>query len=157
MKNRDGLENSNDWKTPAYVYDPLNKIFNFDFDPCPLNTSFDGLMVKWGKMNFVNPPYDKINKPKFILKTHNEWEKGNNSVLLIPNATETREFYDYIYGNAKSWLIKKRIKFEGVNTMGKYVKNKTGKQGHMICIFQAGIKSKSIECIEFVDNTIKFL
>ena len=155
--NRDGLENSNDWATPAYVYRPLYKIFHFDFDPCPLKPNFDGLMAKWGYSNFINPPYDKINKPKFILKTFTEWERGGNSVLLIPNATETGDFYKYIYGIAKIWFVKKRIKFEGYNTKGEWVTNKTGKQGHMVCIFQAGIKSRSIECIEFVDNKIKFL
>jgi len=34
MKNRN-LDHKDDWKTPLYIYEPLNKEFNFDFDPCP--------------------------------------------------------------------------------------------------------------------------
>lgn len=50
MKNRDGNENSNHWATPPEFYEKLNKEFNFDFDPCPLNGEllFDGLSVEWG-------------------------------------------------------------------------------------------------------------
>lgn len=44
MKDRN-LEHSNDWATPEYIYDPLNEEFKFDFDPCPLNSSFDGLSL----------------------------------------------------------------------------------------------------------------
>ena len=48
MKNRDGLENSNHWATPPELYNKLNDEFNFDFDPCPLNATFDGLSIEWG-------------------------------------------------------------------------------------------------------------
>jgi len=34
MKRR-AIKHSDNWATPSYVYDPLNKEFNFDFDPCP--------------------------------------------------------------------------------------------------------------------------
>ncbi len=50
MKNRN-LDHSDNWATPNYFYDELNKEFNFDFDPCPYNTGvldFDGLSVNWG-------------------------------------------------------------------------------------------------------------
>lgn len=47
MKDRN-LKHSDDWATPAYIYDPLNVEFGFDFDPCPLNATFDGLSIDWG-------------------------------------------------------------------------------------------------------------
>jgi len=47
----------NDWKTPKDLYDKLDAEFNFDCDPCPVNPTFDGLNIEWGKCNFVNPPY----------------------------------------------------------------------------------------------------
>lgn len=37
-----------DWQTPKAVYQILDAEFNFDFDPCPVNPSFDGLAVSWG-------------------------------------------------------------------------------------------------------------
>jgi hypothetical protein len=44
MKNRN-LENHNNWATPKKLYDELNEEYNFDFDPCPLNSKFDGLSI----------------------------------------------------------------------------------------------------------------
>ena len=32
---------SDNWATPKKLYDELNKEFNFDFDPCPLNSNFN--------------------------------------------------------------------------------------------------------------------
>ena len=46
MKNRN-LEHSDDWATPEYFYNELNEEFNFNFDPCPLNSKFDGLTIEW--------------------------------------------------------------------------------------------------------------
>ena len=58
MKNRN-QENSDHWKTPRYVFEVLNKEFNFDFDPCPLHNDiekWDGLREEWGgTVAFVNP------------------------------------------------------------------------------------------------------
>ena len=59
MKNRN-LPHSNNWQTPEYFYEDLNKEFNFNFDPCPLNhdiTKWDGLQIEWKERNFINPPY----------------------------------------------------------------------------------------------------
>jgi len=44
---------------PRDFYDKLNKEFNFDFDPCPLYSNFNGLYVEWGRSNFINPPYNR--------------------------------------------------------------------------------------------------
>jgi len=69
MVNRDGLVNSDHWETPEWLYNKLNEEFNFDFDPCPLHADFDGLKIEWGGCNFVNPPYNRVDKPKFIQKS----------------------------------------------------------------------------------------
>ena len=62
-------KNYNDWKTPDSFYKTLDKEFNFDFDPCPGHSEFDGLKKEWGDSNFVNPPYDKKIKTMFIIKS----------------------------------------------------------------------------------------
>jgi site-specific DNA-methyltransferase (adenine-specific) len=136
MKNRDGLINSDHWKTPKWLYDSLNKEFNFDFDPCPLNSEFDGLKIDWGKRNFINPPYNRIDKPKFIQKAFNEYQKGNLCVLLIPSSTSTKQFHELILPNAEIRFLKGRVAFEGINTKGEYSTKNKGKHDSMIVIFK---------------------
>ena len=48
---------TDNWQTPKWLYDELDAEFHFNFDPCPLNSTFDGLKCDWGESNFVNPPY----------------------------------------------------------------------------------------------------
>ena len=133
---RDGLEASDHWKTPAYIYDPLNAEFKFDFDPCPLYADFDGLTMEWGESNFINPPYNRIDKPKFIQKAYDEWKKGKTCVLLIPAATGTAQFHDLILPNAEIRFVRGRIAFEGINTKGELVTKNKGKHDSMIVIFR---------------------
>lgn len=140
MKNRDGLKNSNHWETPDYLYNELNNEFNFDFDPCPLNADFDGLKCKWGKSNFVNPPYDRVNKPKFIQKAFDEYKKGNTCVLLIPSSTSTILFHELILPYAEIRFVKGRIAFKGYNTKGEYTEKNKGKHDSMIVVFRPKLK-----------------
>jgi len=134
MKNRN-LQHKDDWKTPDYIYNPLNKEFNFDFDPCPLYSDFDGLVIEWGKSNFINPPYSRKLKELFIKKAFEESKKGKICVMLLPVSTSTKIFHDIIYNNAEIRFVKKRIKFIGVNTKGELVSNKCGMHDSMIVIF----------------------
>lgn len=136
LKNRDNLENNDNWETPDYLYNELNKEFKFDFDPCPLNADFDGLEVEWGRSNFINPPYNRIDKPKFIQKAFDEWKKGKTCILLIPVSTSTVQFHELILPHAEIRFIKGRVSFKGINTKGKYVVNKKGKHDSMIVIFK---------------------
>tara|TARA_R100000306_G_C4274316_1_gene91742 strand:+ start:148 stop:564 length:417 start_codon:yes stop_codon:yes gene_type:complete len=137
MKNRN-LDHVDDWKTPSYIYDELNKEFNFDFDPCPLQhdlSKWDGLDVEWGKSNFINPPYSRKLKESFVKKAIEESKKGKLCVMLLPVSTSTKLFHDYILPNKKEIrFIKKRIKFIGVNTFGEKVTDKCGMHDSMIVI-----------------------
>ena len=110
MKNRN-LNHSDDWKTPDSLYKELDDEFHFDFDPCPYQSDFDGLLVNWGKMNFVNPPYSRKLKEAFILKAVREAEYGNSSVLLLPVSTSTKIFHAHIKQN-EIRFIEGRVKFE---------------------------------------------
>ncbi len=136
MKNRDGLENSDHWQTPIGLYNDLHKEFNFTFDPCPLYATFDGLTIEWGDVNFCNPPYNRIDKPKFIQKAYTEWTKGKTTVLLLPVATSTKLFHDLILPHAEIRFLRGRVAFLGVNTKGDYVTNKKGKHDSMLVIFR---------------------
>ena len=142
MKNRN-LNHKDDWATPEYFYTPLNKEFNFTFDPCPFQHNveiWDGLKIDWGLRNFINPSYTRILKDAFVLKAIEESKKGKLCVMLLPVSTSTKLFHDHILPNANEIrFIRKRIKFSGINTKGEFVNNKAGMHDSMIVIFDAPI------------------
>ncbi len=109
MKNR--LVEHDNWATPKEVYDALDREFHFDFDPCPLFSKEDGLIIKWGKRNYVNPPYSRKLKEGFIRRAFEESKKGNLSVMLLPVSTSTKIFHEIIYPNAEIRFWKGRINF----------------------------------------------
>ncbi len=138
MKNRN-LNNSDNWGTPKEFYDKLNKEFNFDFDPCPLNhdiEKWNGLEIEWGKRNFINPPYSRKLKEAFVKKAIEESKKGKLCVMLLPVSTSTKLFHEQILPNKKEIrFIKGRIRFCGINTKGEYVTDKAPMHDSMIVMF----------------------
>ena len=134
MKNRKPTHD--DWETPKELYDKLDQEFNFDFDPCPIRSDFDGLQIEWGKSNYVNPPYSRTLKEAFIRKAFKESMKNKLSVMLLPVSTSTKIFHEIIYSNAEIRFLKGRVKFIGVNTKGEKVTNKCGQHDSMIVIFR---------------------
>lgn len=123
MKNRN-LIHSDNWATPPYLYEELDKEFSFDFDPCPFmhGMEWDGLEVEWGSCNFVNPPYSRGLKDAFIKKAVSESMLGNTCVCLIPASTSTSLFHDWILPNKREIrFLRGRIPFIGINTKGEYV------------------------------------
>ena len=141
MKNRN-LDHSDNWATPKDFYDKLDQEFNFNFDPCPLNlkeitNENDGLLIEWKEKNYINPPYSRALKEKFVIKAIEESKKGKLCVMLLPVSTSTKLFHDHILPNAKEIrFIKGRIKFLGVNTKGEYVTNKAPMHDSMIVVFK---------------------
>lgn len=99
------------WRTPRKLYDELNKIFKFDFDPCPTYNFLDGLKCEWGKCNFVNPPYNDMYN--WIKKGYEEYTKGKIVVFLIPARTDTKYWHEFIMKSKEIWFIKGRLKFSG--------------------------------------------
>lgn len=138
MKNRN-LNNIDDWKTPPEFYDKLNEEFQFDFDPCPFQhdiSKWDGLKIDWLQKNFINPPYSRVIKDKFVIKALEESKKGKLCVLLLAVSTSTKLFHDVILPNAKDIrFIRGRIKFHGINTFGTFVTNVDAMHDSMIVIF----------------------
>lgn len=77
------------WLTPPAIYTDLDNKYHFDFDPCPypLPDQWDGLNMPWGKMNFINPPFCKIDGPgpvAFVKKAIEEQKEGKSSFFLLP-------------------------------------------------------------------------
>lgn len=141
MKNRN-LDHKDNWATPKDFYETLDKEFNFDFDPCPLNTGEitpdkDGLIIPWGKRNFVNPPYSRKLKEAFVRRAVSESQNGALCVMLLPVSTSTALFHDVIKPNAKEIrFVRGRISFEGINTFGEIVgKGSAPMHDSMIVVF----------------------
>lgn len=103
------------WQTPLEVYELLNTEFDFDFDPCPVNPSFDGFNINWGKRNFINPPYGR-EIGKWLKKGYEESLLGKLCVFLIPSRTDTRWWHDYVMKAKEIRFVKGRIKFNGATT-----------------------------------------
>lgn len=105
-----------EWATPRGVYEELDREFSFNFDPCPLGGTQDGLstlFVSWsGKRVFCNPPYDDIRR--FLDRAH----EAEVAVFLIPARTDTRWFHEVVLPKAAQIrFIKGRLKFgEAVNS-----------------------------------------
>lgn len=102
-----------DWKTPKLLYERLDKIFNFNFDPCPPKPAFDALVTEceWGSRSFVNPPYDAL-RP-WLLKALEEREKRKFIILLLPAKTDTRWWQELVQPNAAFiWFLKSRLYFD---------------------------------------------
>lgn len=115
MKKFQGLMTSwrDDWRTPISLFKELNKEFNFNFDPCPNNPTFDGLSIDWGERTFCNPPYGRT-IGLWLKKGYDEWQKGKLVVFLIPSRTDTKWFHSIILPNAKEIrFIKGRLHFSG--------------------------------------------
>lgn len=137
---------NDNWETPDYILDWIkDKIFQGQdfFDPCPLaidegggnyKIQFDWLEIDWQKNNFVNPPYNITDKPRFVKKAFDEYQKWNKSVLLIPSTTETKWFHEYLAWHAGIYFIKGRVKFKGYNSKWEYVTDKTWQSWSMICV-----------------------
>lgn len=138
MKNRN-LPHKDDWATPPYFYDELNKEFDFNFDPCPFRhdiEKWNGLKIDWKERNFINPPYSRKLKDAFVKKAIEESKKGKLCVMLLPVSTSTRLFHDHILPNQKEIrFIDGRIRFCGVNTKGEYVTGKAGMHDSMVVVF----------------------
>lgn len=120
-----------DWQTPKDVYDKLDDEFHFDFDPCPVNPTFDGLSIEWGDSNFVNPPYGR-EIGRWVKKGYEEYLKCKTVVFLVPSRTDTKWWHEYLMNADEIRFIKGRIKFGDSKNSAPFPS--------AIVIFKGGIK-----------------
>lgn len=110
MKNIKGclLHNSDDWKTPKKLYDPLIELGFLD---CfPYKATYNELENNYShKKLFVNPPFSKLKDvSKWIVK---QLDNRNEIILLIPSRTDTTYFHDLLRYNPHIYFFKGRFKF----------------------------------------------
>jgi len=88
----------------------LLQLFDDFFDVCPPNPKWDGLKMNWQKRNYCNPPYsDKI---PWIKKAIEEADKGNMTVMLIPNVPDAAWYHDLIIPNAEILSFRGRLQLD---------------------------------------------
>jgi hypothetical protein len=95
------IQKSVEWATPKEFYEQINKEFEFDFDPCPIDSTNrdNGIFSEWGQRNFVNPPYNKA-VTGWLNKGLLERAKGKLVVFLLPVRTDVAWFHDYVLPHA---------------------------------------------------------
>ena len=116
---------TDEWETPQYLFDELDKVFHFTLDACatPDNAKCaayytpeqDGLQQPWTGNVWCNPPYGKM-LPQWLEKAHQEIrENADVIVMLIHARTDTKWFHQYIYRQpgVEHFFIKGRLKFGG--------------------------------------------
>ncbi len=99
-----------EWLTPPEI---LNALGPFDLDPCaPVNRPWDmarhhftinddGLSARWFGRVWLNPPFNRYEAPKWLKRM----AEHRNGIALIPARTETRMFFDYVWGAASAVLF----------------------------------------------------
>lgn len=109
-----GKKENDSTSTPDDLLAALHSVFKFDFDPCPLECNIDALTLpKWGKSNFVNPPYSNLLMKGFLAKALEEYKKGNHSLFLIPFRPNRNYWFKYVWPNATEiWMINKTVTFK---------------------------------------------
>lgn len=114
---------SNDmtWETPQWLFNKLDKEFNFTLDVCALpetakcknyyTPQIDGLKQDWeDNICWMNPPYGR-EVGVWIEKAYKESLKGAIIVCLIPSRTDTKYWHDYCMKANEIRFVKGRLKF----------------------------------------------
>ena len=111
---------TDDWATPQWLFDELNREFDFSLDPCSdgINNKCErfftkrenGLKQNWnGETVFMNPPYGSA-IAKWMKKAYLESCKGATVVCLVPSRTDTAWWHEYaMQGEIR--FLRGRIKF----------------------------------------------
>ena len=117
---------SDEWATPQWLFDKLNKTHNFTLDPASDGTNNkcakhytqaqNGLSQSWsGETVFINPPYSKTYD--WVSKAYHEaFSSGTTSILLVPARMDSKWFHEFCFDPfvCKSiTFIRGRLKFGG--------------------------------------------
>lgn len=120
---------SDEWTTPRYLFDELDKEFGFTLDAAALASSTlckewfgpdhpdsnrrDALINSWATSGTVwlNPPYGRAIK-SFMAKANAEAQSGVQVVCLVPSRTDTNWWWDSVMHHEVRF-IKGRVRFGG--------------------------------------------
>ena len=155
---------SADWQTPPELFERLNRRYRFNYDAfashenalLPLwstagGTFFtrktdgilaelsgfgaDGLTYNWGGHRvFMNPPFTRGFIEQAVEKAYNERENAEIIVAILPAATETRWFQNFILPHCDITWLPRRVRFINPET-GEPGDSPT--IGHVIAVFKS--------------------
>lgn len=162
MKNKKALftGKQQDYKTPQWLFDKLDKEFHFTLDPCAssdtslsLKTNMlvftehdNGLTKSWARNNvFVNPPYNQVTKwvekafDEMYVNTDNN--RANIIVLLLAARTDTIWFHKYIYNRREINIkfLRGRLGFENAGAFMEKGQHNCAPFPSMIVVMSKGI------------------
>lgn len=146
-----------EWLTPPEIFGGLNT--TFDLDPCspcarPWPTARkhytivdDGLRQPWDGFVWLNPPYGKHTGVWL-----DRLAEHGNGIALIFARTETRMFFDHVWGRADSIpFIRKRIGFYHAD--GSSAANNSGAPS---CLIAYGSKADRVLQESTIDGAYVF-
>jgi len=110
---------TDEWETPQWLFDKLNKEFNFSVDVCAdqenakcnkyFDKTTDGLTQEWTGICWMNPPYGR-QIGKWIKKAYESSLRGATVVCLLPARTDTSWWHDYCM-KGEIRFLRGRLKF----------------------------------------------
>lgn len=118
---RTGDLSKDEWRTPRWLFNLLDREFDFDLDAAATAANAlckryytaedDGLKQSYFGSTFINPPYSQLRQ--WVAKGYHEAKIGNaHVVMLVAARTDTRAWWNYIrFGEVR--FLKGRLKFEG--------------------------------------------
>ncbi len=116
---------SDNYGLPELLDIQINRIFHKRpedwFDPCPDNSPFDGLSIKWFSWNKVNCPFS--NWKLWVVKCKEEQSRGNTSVLVLPTSKmASPDFHKFVLHDAKMMVLEGRPSFTNLDDPSKKLK-----------------------------------
>jgi site-specific DNA-methyltransferase (adenine-specific) len=154
---------SGEYGTPPELFAALNARYQFDYDPFATNENalcetystkdgtrqklfdwhrhphrndHDGLSTDWKNSRvFCNPPYSRGLIERCVQKMYEERERAEIVVALLPAATDTRWFQEFILNSCFIEWLPKRVR---------YIDPATGQpagsppQGSIVALFRGG-------------------
>ena len=133
QRNAEYKTEKDEWETPQWLFDLLDKEFQFVLDAAASGENrkcqafydkiVSALPRDWAKTTFLNPPYSAGNIDRFMEKALAESQKGAVVVCLVPVASDTRWWHNYVMRAQEIRFIKGRVKFIGYDENGNQIKN----------------------------------
>ena len=114
------------WATPQYLFDQLDREFHFDLDVCADETnhkcaryfdrSMNGLEQEWTGTCWMNPPYGREIGKWFEKANLSARGGGAVVVCLLPARTDTRWWRDHVMEATELRFIQGRVRFGNADT-----------------------------------------
>lgn len=114
-------DSTDEWETPQYFFDLLDKEFQFTLDPAASHKSAkckkyytkeeNGLMYSWeGETVFLNPPFS--DNEIWLAKSYSEALYPNTKIVVImPSRTDTKYWHKFVMKADEIRFVKGRVDF----------------------------------------------